>query len=122
MKNSKKITKISLIIILISIVLIVFVVAISGGDNEPTNSNMIYYAQYVIKDYYPDAVFPSDENAYTVVLPTETNLRAKVKGTCSVDSTSSSELFEVVIEFTDDTFTEYELRDLYVNGETLYGE
>ena len=87
------------------------------NSNIPDKIALMTYAQIVIEDYYPSPKFPASKDEYDVV---STGLRSKIEGKVSVDGTSEYQRFWVIIEFTDDTYKEYNLISLQIGNDVLY--
>lgn len=86
--------------------------------NEPRNSEIVAYAQTVIKDFYPDSKFPLDSTSeYEVV---KTALRYKIEGTFKENKNASYEEFCMIIEFSDDKYETYDLISLQIGKTTIF--
>lgn len=89
-----------------------------ASANEPTNVEIVSYAQTVIKDYYPDSKFPFGATSeYKVV---KTGLRYKIEGTFKENENVSYEDFYMIIEFLDDKYETYDLISLQIGKITVY--
>lgn len=86
--------------------------------NEPTNIEIVAYAQTVIKDFYPDCKFPfASTREFNVV---KTGLRYKIEGTFKENKNASYEDFWMIIEFLDNKFEIYDLISLQVGKTMVY--
>lgn len=86
-------------------------------DSAPNEIELMSYAQTVIKDYYPSPKFPAYKDEYNFV---STGLRSKIEGKVSIDGVSEYQRFWIIIEFTDETYTEYNLVSLQIGDDVLY--
>lgn len=87
------------------------------SSNVPSKIDLISYAQVVLEDFYPSPKFPAGKDSYNCP---GTGLRYKIEGQISVDGKSAYQNFYVIIEFVDDTYTEYDLVLAQVDKEVLY--
>lgn len=87
------------------------------ASDVPTKIELISYAQVALKDFYPSPKFPAGKDSYNCP---GTGLRYKIEGQISVDGKSAYQNFYVIIEFVDDTYTEYNLVLAQVDKEVLY--
>ena len=86
-------------------------------SNAPSKIDLISYAQVVLEDFYPSPKFPAGKDSYNCP---GTGLRYKIEGQISVDGKSAYQNFYVIIEFVNDTYTEYDLVLAQVGKEVLY--
>lgn len=87
------------------------------SEDAPGKIELISYAQTVLEDYYPSAKFPADKNSYNCP---GTNLRYKIEGEISTDGKNAYQPFYVIIEFTNTSYSEYDLISASVGKDTLY--
>lgn len=83
--------------------------------NTPTDMELMSYAQLVLDDNLNNPKYSRSTSDYEFI---QTNLRYKIEGTVTVNSTSNK--FYMIIEFTDDTYKNYNLISLQVGNETIY--
>ena len=89
----------------------------SINENEPDKIELMSYAQTVLDDYYPSAKYSRNKDEYNCV---GSYPRYKVEGEVSVDGMQEYQPFYMIMEFSDETYTEYELISLQVGDEVLY--
>lgn len=83
--------------------------------NTPTDMELMSYAQLVLNDNLNNPKYSRSTSDYKFI---QTNLRYKIEGTVEVNSTSNK--FYMIIEFTDETYKNYDLISLQVGNETIY--
>lgn len=81
----------------------------------PTDMELMSYAQLVLDDNLNNPKYSRSTSDYKFI---QTNLRYKIEGTVTVNSTSNK--FYMIIEFTDETYKNYDLISLQVGNETIY--
>ena len=86
-----------------------------NNTNTPTDMKLMSYAQLVLDDNLNNPKYSRSTSDYEFI---QTNLRYKIEGTVTVNSTSNK--FYMIIEFTDDTYKNYNLISLQVGNETIY--
>ena len=86
-----------------------------NNTNTPTDMELMSYAQLVLDDNLNNPKYSRSTSDYEFI---QTNLRYKIEGTVTVNSTSNK--FYMIIEFTDDTYKNYNLISLQVGNETIY--
>lgn len=79
--------------------------------SEPSNLEIMSYSQTVLDEYVDNPSYSRDENDYNII--TNTNLRYKIEGKVN------NEKFWLIIEFTDNTYKEYDVISLQVGNEKL---
>lgn len=85
------------------------------NTNTPTDMELMSYAQLVLDDNLNKPKYSRSTSDYKFV---QTNLRYKIEGNVEVNSTSNK--FYMIIEFTDETYKNYDLKSLQVGNETIY--
>lgn len=85
------------------------------NTNTPTDMELMSYAQLVLDDNLNKPKYSRSTSDYKFV---QTNLRYKIEGNVEVNSTSNK--FYMIIEFTDETYKNYDLISLQVGNETIY--
>lgn len=109
------------LLLIITLFLIAFGI-VACGDNDsdepktPDDIELMTYSQTVIDDYYPSAEYSKNKADYKFV---QTNLQYKIEGQISTDGVSENQDFYMIIEFTDDTFSEYDLVSFQVGDTEL---
>lgn len=89
-----------------------------GASGEPDEIELMSYAQTVLEDFYPDLKVSRDKSTYVFA---RTDMRYKIKGYFfQTKDDKEQSLFEMIIRFTDDSFTSYDLLDLFVDGHSVY--
>lgn len=83
--------------------------------NTPTDMELMSYAQLVLDDNLNNPKYSRSTSDYKFI---QTNLRYKIEGTVEVNSTSNK--FYMIIEFTDETYKNYDLISLQVGNDTIY--
>ena len=83
--------------------------------NTPTDMELMSYAQLVLDDNLNNPKYSRSTSDYKFI---QTNLRYKIEGNVEVNSTSNK--FYMIIEFTDETYKNYDLISLQVGNETIY--
>lgn len=83
--------------------------------NTPTNMELMSYAQLVLDDNLNNPKYSRSTSDYKFI---QTNLRYKIEGNVEVNSISNK--FYMIIEFTDETYKNYDLISLQVGNETIY--
>lgn len=86
-----------------------------NNTNTPTDMELMSYAQLVLDDNLNKPKYSRSTSDYKFV---QTNLRYKIEGNVEVNSTSNK--FYMIIEFTDETYKNYDLISLQVGNETIY--
>lgn len=86
-----------------------------NNTNVPTDMELMSYAQLVLDDNLNNPKYSRSTSDYKFI---QTNLRYKIEGTVTVNSASNK--FYMIIEFTDDTYKDYDLISLQVGNETIY--
>lgn len=115
-KNNEPDFKYKVIGFFITIGLIVLLVIwLSSGENntnkKPNDVELMTYAQTVLKDNLSNPKYSSYKDDYTFV---DTGLRYKIEGKVN------GEKFWMIIEFTNDTYKEYDLISLQVGNDIIY--
>ena len=85
------------------------------NTNTPTDMELMSYARLVLDDNLNKPKYSRSTSDYKFV---QTNLRYKIEGNVEVNSTSNK--FYMIIEFTDETYKNYDLISLQVGNETIY--
>lgn len=85
------------------------------NTNTPTDMELMSYAQLVLDDNLNKPKYSRSTSDYKFV---QINLRYKIEGNVEVNSTSNK--FYMIIEFTDETYKNYDLISLQVGNETIY--
>lgn len=83
--------------------------------NTPTDMELMSYAQLVLDDNLNNPKYSRSTSDYKFI---QTNLRYKIEGNVEVNSISNK--FYMIIEFTDETYKNYDLISLQVGNETIY--
>lgn len=83
--------------------------------NTPTDMELMSYAQLVLNDNLNNPKYSRSTSDYKFI---QTNLRYKIEGNVEVNSISNK--FYMIIEFTDETYKNYDLISLQVGNETIY--
>ena len=83
--------------------------------NTPTDMELMSYAQLVLDDNLNNPKYSRSTSDYKFI---QTNLRYKIEG--NVEANSTSNKFYMIIEFTDETYKNYDLISLQVGNETIY--
>lgn len=83
--------------------------------NPPTDMELMSYAQLVLDDKLNKPKYSRSTSDYKFI---QTNLRYKIEGNVEVNSISNK--FYMIIEFTDETYKNYDLISLQVGNETIY--
>ena len=83
--------------------------------NTPTDMELMSYAQLVLDDNLNNPKYSRSTSDYKFI---QTNLRYKIEGNIEVNSISNK--FYMIIEFTDETYKNYDLISLQVGNETIY--
>lgn len=83
--------------------------------NTPTDMELMSYAQLVLDDNLNNPKYSRSTSDYKFI---QTNLRYKIEGNVEINSISNK--FYMIIEFTDETYKNYDLISLQVGNETIY--
>ena len=87
----------------------------NSKNDIPTNTEIVSYAQTVLSKEVPLAKYSYGTSEYNVI---GTDFRYKIEGTVTLNN--SSEKFTIIIEFTDETYTEYDLKSLQIGDNKIY--
>lgn len=85
------------------------------NTTTPTDMELMSYAQLVLDDNLNNPKYSRSTSDYKFI---GTNLRYKIEGNVTVNSTSNK--FYMIIEFTNETYKNYDLISLQVGNETIY--
>lgn len=85
----------------------------------PADTELSAYAQTVLKDFYPNAKFSIRNSDYNFI---RTDLRYKIEGYFQESKDASDEQFALIIQFTDDSYTVYDLLYLQVGKDTIFND
>ncbi len=80
------------------------------NSGTPSNIELMSYAQTVLDDNLSNPKYSSNKNDYNFV---KTGLRYKIEGKVN------NEKFWLIIQFTDDTYKEYDLISLQIGNKTI---
>ena len=123
-EKRKKFNKKMMIVLIVLFTIIFGLIAlINSGDKEPdskipTDQELVSYAQVVVNDYFDNPSYPSLTEDYIIVPPSDTNLRSKIKGDVVINS--NKETFQIIIEFVDSNFEQYDLKYFSLGNDVIY--
>lgn len=121
-KNNNSTRYVVALIVLAIIILIIFKMftgwwnslgdsSASNKSQKPNDIELMSYAQTVLDDNLSNPKYSSYKGDYTFI---ETGLRYKIEG--KVTTNGIKEKFYIIIEFTDNTYKEYDLISLQVGN------
>lgn len=87
----------------------------SGSGKKPDEIELMSYAQTVLKDNLNNPKYSSYKGDYTFI---NTGLRYKIEGNVTVNGNKDE--FYMIIQFTNDTYKEYDLISLQVGNKKVY--
>lgn len=85
--------------------------------DSPDEISLMSYAQTVLENFYPNCKYSRNKNDYNFV---NTDLRFKIEGEVSVNATSASEDFYMIIQFLDENFETYDLISLQIGNDIVF--
>ncbi len=86
-------------------------------SDGPSELELMSYSQTVLEDFFPKCKYSRNESDYKFV---KTNMRYKIEGAVSVDSSYASENFYMIIQFLDEKYETYDLISLQVGNDVIY--